>query len=356
LGLAQNVVENIKEFKDDFLKYRVGEEGKKFEEERRHHTEMIRSVLGKEGLKNFDESSLLTIANNLYAFGWWAKKEWLVDNWIESAGGIENLRKNFEVLLYSDLKLADRFDTFRKNVKGMGAAVISEILTYFDPHEYGIWNKRVRRGLLKLGIERLERGVDVGKLGVSNVSGRDYEAIIRTLKEMVGLLKDENTLRNPDLLDVDYFLSYLVDLQDIEDGKDEVPDHGEIVDMVLNIGKGLGFDVLKEVPLASGTRLDALWSAQIGNIGELKYVFEVHVKGSIDSLILNLMKAAQDPAVQKVVAVSSEGELEKIKREALMIKNLADKILFWDIREVVRANELVDDLMDTMRRLGLTRG
>jgi hypothetical protein len=27
--------------------------------------------------------------------------------------------------------------------------------------------------------------------------------------------------------------------------------------------------------------------------------------------------------------------------------------LFWDIREVVRANELVDDLMDTMRRLGL---
>jgi hypothetical protein len=356
LGLAQNVVENIKKFKDDFLKYRAGEDGKEFEEERRRHTEMIRSVLGREGLKNFDDSSLLTIANNLYAFGWWAKKEWLVDYWIESAGGIENLRKNFEVLLYSDLKLADRFDTFRKNVKGMGAAVISEILTYFDPHEYGIWNKRVRRGLLKLGIERLEGGVDVGKLGVSNVSGRDYEAVIRTLKEMVGLLKDENTLRNPDLLDVDYFLSYLVDLQDIEDGEDEVPDHGEIVEMVLNIGKGLGFDVLKEVPLASGTRLDALWSAQIGNIGELKYVFEVHVKGSIDSLILNLMKAAQDPAVQKVVAVSLEGELEKIKREALMIKNLADKILFWDIREVVRANELVDDLMDTMRRLGLTRG
>jgi hypothetical protein len=54
--------------------------------------------------------------------------------------------------------------------------------------------------------------------------------------------------------------------------------------------------------------------------------------------------------------VSSEGELEKIKREASMIKNLADKILFWEIREVVRANELVDDLMDTMRRLGLTRG
>jgi hypothetical protein len=218
LGLAQNVVENIKKFKDDFLKYRAGEEGKEFEEERRRHTEMIRSVLGREGFKNFDESSLLTIANNLYAFGWWAKKEWLVDYWIESAGGIENLRKNFEVLLYSDLKLADRFDTFRKNVKGMGAAVISEILTYFDPQKYGIWNKRVRRGLLKLGIERLEGGVDVGKLGVSNVSGRDYEAVIRTLKEMVGLLKDENTLRNPDLLDVDYFLSYLVDLQDIEDG------------------------------------------------------------------------------------------------------------------------------------------
>ena len=351
--LPQSVLENIAKFKDGFLKYRSTKEGRESEEDIRRRAKEINILL-----ENFDEASLLTLAKNLYAFEWWAKKEWLVNYWIEGAGGIENLRKSLEELIYSNRKLVERFDIFKKNVKGFGAATLTEILTYFNPQEYGIWNIRTKQGLLKLGINRVAENIDVSKLSISNISGKDYEAIIKTLKEIAGVLKNETTLKDPDLLDVNHFLYYLAITLDIKgNGSGEnVPEHDEIVDMVLNIGKGLGFDVLKEVPLVTGTRIDALWSTQIGNIGELKYVFEVHVKGSIDSLIINLMKVSQDPTVQKVVAISTREELEKIKREADTMKNLLlDKFLFWDIREVVKASELIDELIDMMRILGLTK-
>ncbi|MEM3620867.1 MAG: hypothetical protein QXO45_07030, partial [Nitrososphaerota archaeon] len=67
------------------------------------------------------------------------------------------------------------------------------------------------------------------------------------------------------------------------------------------------------------------------------------------------MKASQDPAVQKVIAVAVEEELEKIRREASAIKILSDRLLYWNLREVVKASELIDELMSVMQRLGLTK-
>lgn len=55
-------------------------------------------------------------------------------------------------LLYSGQGLADRLDKFRQDVKGIGIATITEVLTYFNPREYGIWNRRVREALVRLGL------------------------------------------------------------------------------------------------------------------------------------------------------------------------------------------------------------
>jgi hypothetical protein len=125
--------------------------------------------------------------------------------------------------------------------------------------------------------------------------------------------------------------------------------------MLLNIGKGLGFDVSSEVPIVTGTKIDVVWLAKIGNLGELKYVFEVQIKGSMDSLLINLVRASQDPTVQKVVAVANEEELEKIKNESSTLKILSDKLVFWSIKEVTRANNLIEELMEITQRLGLTK-
>lgn len=91
--------------------------------------------------------------------------------------------------------------------------------------------------------------------------------------------------------------------------------------------------------------MDAIWSANIGNLGELRYIFEVQRKGSIDSLLLNLLKASNDPIVQKVVAVAYEDELAKIRSEADAIKHIQEKLAYWDIKELEEIATLVDNLM-----------
>lgn len=225
------------------------------------------------------------------------------------------------------------------------------MLTYFNPREYCIWNRRVKEALLKLGLTQ------AATFGVSKLTGREYSSIIGTLKEMASLIRDSKKLPNPDLLDVDYFLYYVITIAEEESGQivEEPFEHDDIIDMLLNIGRGLGFDALSEVTLAAGTRVDVVWLAKIGNLGELRYVFEVHMKGSIDSLLLNLMKASQDPTVQKVVAVTSEEELEKIRKEVSTLRMLSDRLVFWNIKEVIKVNELVEELMGIMQKLGLTK-
>lgn len=356
LSLPKNVVKAILEIKKKYFEYRSGREGEEFERERRKHEEEVKKILSVEGLRNFDETSLLTLANNLYAFQWWTQKDWLLDYWIRGAGGIDKLRKNLEELLYSDRSLAERFDSFRKNVKGVGVAMITEMLAYFDPKTYGVYNRKVKEALLKLGITQTGKSLDINKISINKITGEEYEAIIETLKEIAKLLRDDKYLPHPDLLDVDYFLFYSTEILTPEvESMDEEYEHDDVINMILEIGKGLGFDVSREVPLAIGTRVDAMWSSRIGNLGELRYIFEVHIKGDIDSLLVNLMKASQDPTVQKIVAVSVENELEKIKKEASTLRVLSDKMLYWDIREVSKVHGLIEELMNSMQRLGLTK-
>lgn len=351
MSLPKDFVENVFKFKKSYLDYRESSEGLRFEEERRRHENEVKKILSREELEKFDESSLLLLANNLYAFMWWTRKEFLVDYWIKGAGGLERLRHYLRELLYSERSLNERFNEFRKNIKGIGIAMITEMLTYFNPREHGVWNKRVREALTKLGLTQ------VSKLRVSRLTGEEYISIIKMLKEVANLLRDSKRLPNPDLLDVDYFLYYVLTIaEDVEEYvAEEMLDHDEVVNMLMSIGKGLGFDVLREVPLMAGARVDVVWLARIGNLGELRYVFEVHIKGSIDSLILNLVKSSQDPTVQKIVAVSNEEELEKIRKEVSPLKVLSDRLVYWNIREVEKAYELIEELMDIMQRLGLTR-
>ena len=133
----------------------------------------------------------------------------------------------------------------------------------------------------------------------------------------------QNVLRNygitpVDLTVVDLFL-WFIDLNIIPKEKvmKEVEhyDHDEIVDILVSVGASLGFDAYKEVSIAKGARVDVVWSAKIGNLGIMGYVFEVHLRGSIDSLILNLQKAKKNPQVQKVVVVSTPAQIEKIREE-----------------------------------------
>jgi hypothetical protein len=78
--------------------------------------------------------------------------------------------------------------------------------------------------------------------------------------------------------------------------------------------------------VAHGAVVDAVWEASVGNLGRVIYVFEVQTKGSIDSLIINLLKSLNNPAVQGIVTVSDSTQIEHIKKETASVMQLREKL------------------------------
>jgi hypothetical protein len=101
--------------------------------------------------------------------------------------------------------------------------------------------------------------------------------------------------------------------------------------------------------VADGSIVDTVWQATIGNMGRVIYVFEVQTKGSIDSLILNLLRSMNNSAVQGVVAVSDSDQLEKIRKQASTVPRLGEKLKYWDYREVIEVHEGLQSVHDAIK-------
>jgi len=79
----------------------------------------------------------------------------------------------------------------------------------------------------------------------------------------------------------------------------------------------------------------------------------VQTKGSIDSLIVNLLKSLNNPAVQTVVAVSDDLQIEKIKKHAAAVQQLSTKLRFWNFRQVLAVHAALQGVNEAINRLGL---
>lgn len=119
-----------------------------------------------------------------------------------------------------------------------------------------------------------------------------------------------------------------------------------------DIGSLLGFRAEVEKKVADGAVVDAIWEVSVGNMGRITYVFEVQTCGSIDSLLLNLMKAKNNPSVQGIVAVSDAKQLEKIKKEASSLKGIRDELKFWDYNDVLKVFDALSNAYESINSLG----
>lgn len=115
----------------------------------------------------------------------------------------------------------------------------------------------------------------------------------------------------------------------------------------------LGFEANIERKVAAGSQVDTVWESIIGNMGRVIYVFEVRAKGSIHSLIVNLLKSMNNPAVQSVVAVSDKKQLEKIRDHADGVTGLRDKLKLWDYKEVLTVHENLEYVNESINQLDL---
>jgi len=350
ISLSEEQIKNIREHIENFKKYSKSEEYRRDLKNRWEREEFIANALKEENIETMTEFDFGEIISKLWASQMWANKEYLVRRIVED-NGLDKIKNNLRYLLYGQDPFEIRYDQFVGNVKGLGPASITEILCFFNPEKYGIWNDKARKALKKLGFE------DILPLNKYRISGKEYMKFNKVARGIVEELKRAG-FKNTDLLILDYFLYevWCAGETKREESKRYEFDHDEIRDYVRDIGLFLGFEAETEKTIGHGARVDVIWRARIANLGVVTYVFEVHRGGSIDSLVLNLQKAVRNLTVQKIIAVSSGEQLEKIKKE---INGLPEDFIralsFWDAQDVEQTHGKLSEVIRSIKRLELVK-
>lgn len=312
-----------------------------------------------ENLMGMTQDDFFEYVSKLWSMLIWGNKKYVVDKLIAD-NGFENIKSHLAELLYGKKPIDQRWDYFLKNVKGMGPATISELLTYVNPNEYVLFNKTTIQCFNYLGVP------DMPKYNYQ-YTGQKYIDVCNCAKEISAALAASGA-EDTDLLAVDYFLwDEILPLAEkkttVEEVKQDKPQepvtssefkslHEEIKEKLVAIGELLGFESRSEVKITTGAVVDAVWEAKIGNMGKAIYVFEVQSKGSIDSLILNLKKAQSNAAVQAVVAVADEAQLAKIIAES---KGVIDEksLRTWDSEDVLSVYDALARAHESINKLAL---
>ncbi|MDH3891284.1 MAG: hypothetical protein OEV49_09395 [candidate division Zixibacteria bacterium] len=342
---------------------RLKEEPEKFKTDWEERSGLIQVYGGytKDVLLAIDEDGIFDYMSKLWAMLIWGNKHYVIDKIIED-NGLDNLRRRLAELIWGQTNISQRWDSFRGEIKGMGPATISELLCKTHPDEFMLWNRRAFVALDYLGVDNLPR-YDY------QLTGEVYDNLCQVCKTIAVELSNAG-FSDTTLLAVDYFIW---DELQVEDNLSRIHTsrpkkeaettepiradsrfiHNDIRDKLREIGRWLGFESSIEKKVSQGSVVDTVWEATIGNMGRVVYVFEVQTKGSIDSLIVNLLKSLNNPAVQGVVAVSDQSQLDRIRSHADGVQNLRDKLRYWDYEDVARVHESLQYVNESINRLEL---
>jgi len=307
-------------------------------------------------IKDMSQEEFVEYIGKLWSMIVWGNKKYIADKIID-VNGFEHLKEKLIYLLYGKDDIIKRWNEFYKDIKQIGPASMSELLSYINPDEYVICNQ-----VTNMCFKYLE---------VPKVPNHNYQYTGEKYKMLCNVAKDiknkmiEKGIKNVDLLIVDYMFWDIIypiskkgtsinKTEEIPIEKDEKQFiHNDIINQIVEIGQWLGFESKAEVKIAEGAVVDAIWQAQIGNMGKVIYAFEVQTHGSIDSLILNLQKATNNFAVQAIVAVSDEKQIETIKKESTEIHSIENKLKTWNYLEVIEMHDCLERSNEIINNLGL---
>ena len=317
----------------------------------REERERFYRQYNKEKILNMSKEELYEYIGKLWAMIIWGNKQYIIDKYIAD-NGIDNLKKQIAYLLYGEDSLGVRWDRFKNNIKGFGPAMMSELLCYINPDECMIWNNTALNAYKNLGIE------DIPKYNYQ-LTGSKYLEMTEHAKQIRKFIKEKYNI-DYNLLFVDYLFwdtlrkyEQQTNIVDTQDNKTVAKSlHTELKEKVKDIGLWLGFDAKNEVKVGQGAKVDAVWDFSINNIGKVTYVFEVQTGGSIDSLIMNLLKASKYKNVQGIIAVSDAEQLEKIRKESEAIfKDSTIKIQLWNQDDVLDVHEKLQSVNESVNKI-----
>ena len=360
MELTKEQKDKIADFIPVFKKYLKSHESSEDLQSRHERSEMYSKFLSKDGIEQMTEIEFGQVISSLWASLMWGNKEYLVERLIQD-NTLPKIKRELTRLLWGKEEIVERYDNFRSELKGFGTAMITEMMALVHPNECGLWNVKARTALIALGFDN--KTIPLKK---SQISGEDYQrfnGVLRLIQnELVG--KVEESL---DLLGIDYFL-YEIWRANREHGDEEELnqvaisngasdfDHDEVIEQLVAIGEWMGFHARKEQLIAKGAKVDALWQAQIANLGKVTYVFEVQRRGSLDSLILNLQRAQNNPSVQRLIIVANQKDLSRVRQEIEALpESFRRMVSYMEVWEAKRAAELVSELSEIISKLELVK-
>lgn len=318
----------------------------------RKERELFYASYTKEKILAMEIDDFYEYISKLWAMIIWGNKHYIIDKYIKDNGFVY-LKEQIVELLYGKDNLELRFDNAIKNIKGFGAAIISELLCYTYPEDCMIWNVTSRNAYKVLGIKNVPK-YDY------QLNGEKYVEMIEYAKQIKKFIY-EKMHYSCNLLFVDYFFwdsLRLVEVDEennkkpVESSKDKKSLHKELQEKLKDIGYWLGFDTAIEVKVDVGAVVDVVWDFSINNIGKVTYIFEIQVGGSINSLIMNLLKAAKYKNVQGIIAVSDKKQLEIIKRESdSLFRDSNLKLQFWEQEEVIDIYEKLQFVNESVNKI-----
>lgn len=92
------------------------------------------------------------------------------------------LREQFANLIYGETSLEKRWDEFRSKIKGIGPAIMSELLCKTYPNKYLLWNRKTYDGFNVRQIQNLPRYE-------ARLNGKTYEYLSTKGREIVSYAK-----------------------------------------------------------------------------------------------------------------------------------------------------------------------
>jgi hypothetical protein len=195
----------IKKYIEQYLKWREEQKEKEWAE-REERVSWYKEKMGSpEKINNLTKKDFHDLIEKLWALGFWRNKTYKVNKLIED-NGLDKLKIAFINLLYSEQSTAERWNNFRKSIKGLGPSSLSEILTLVFPNQYGIMNMKPLDILPRLGFLNDEEIKNISFSGY--ISGTDYEKFMQALQKIREELRN-NGLSQADFIDVDFFIYYL---------------------------------------------------------------------------------------------------------------------------------------------------
>lgn len=348
---------NIQKLKEALIRMqrRIKEAPKLAEEAMRERKERIAyyQSFTAARIQSMREEDFCEYIGKLWSTIMWGNKTYYVGK-IITENGFEKTKQSLIKLLYGAEDISSRWNIFQKEIKGIGPATMSELLSYSKPNEYIIFNTSTVRALSYLEVKNLPK-YNYQYTGEKFLEACHYGNQIARLMEKEGF-------EDVSLLAVDYLMwdelppkgGSVKEISASKLGqKEETTIHEEIKRKLVEIGQFLGFDSRAEIKIATGAIVDVIWAVKIGNMGRALYVFEVQSHGSIDSMILNLIKAQAHPAVQAVVAVASTAQLEKVKGEFPEHAIDKNKLKLWDFDDVMQVHDLLGQALSSIGKLSL---